>query len=84
MCRSNHCRFDLWAPEQRTKIHNTAFSQYTNSFNLAAMELARHPESQYDEDLQEAICRRYGIFLDSITDDEAEHLSRLVEEYANA
>ena len=47
---------------------------YINAFVLAAMELARNPASQYDADLQEAICRRYGIFLDNITDDEAEEI----------
>lgn len=59
-----------------------AFLGYTGSFELAARELARVPEAQFDENLQEAICRRYGIFLDNITDDEAEMLSRMVEEYA--
>lgn len=77
MCHSN-----LWAPDQRTKTHNMAFSQYANAFNLAAMDLARHPKAQYDEALQAAICRRYGIFLDNITDSEAKYLSRLVEKYA--
>lgn len=35
-----------------------AFLGYTGSFELAARELARVPEAQFDEDLQEAICRR--------------------------
>lgn len=82
---SNRCIFDLWSPvddPHECAIENRAFTAYTGSFELAARELARHPEAQNDEHLQDAICRRYGIFLDNITDDEAEMLSRMIEEYA--
>lgn len=56
---------------------------YLFSIDAAARELANYPEAQNDADLQEAICRKHGVFLDCITDDEAEMLSRLVEQYAN-
>lgn len=48
-------------------------------FEFAARDLAAHPEAQYDANLQDAICRKYGIFLDNITDDEAKELSRMVK-----
>ena len=84
MCRpecEDHCTFDLWAPEGHRDTWNTAFSIYASNFELAARDLAKHPEAQDDEDMQDAICRKYGIFLDQITDDEAEELSRMVESF---
>lgn len=60
-----------------------SFLIYTGSFELAAGELAKTPEAQDDFDLQAKICRKYGIFLENITDDEVEMLSRMVEEFAN-
>lgn len=63
---------------------SNAFINYAGSFLLAAQELAKTPLAQNDEALQTSICRKYGIFLDSITDAEAYMLSRLVEEYAEA
>lgn len=59
-----------------------SFLAYTGSFELAARELARTPEAQDNPYLQASICRKYGIFLDNITDDEIEMLSRIVEEYS--
>lgn len=56
---------------------------YFFSLDATARELANTPQAQDDETLQAAICRKHGVFLDCITDDEAEYLSRLVEEYAN-
>lgn len=62
---------------------DTTFSIYTGSFELAARELASKPWVMNDPSQQEQICRKYGIFLDNITDDEINILSRMVEEYAN-
>lgn len=80
----NECYFDLWAPNQHTKSNNVAFSCYAISFDNAAQELARTPMAQNDEALQDAICRKHGVFLDNITDDEIRHLELLVEKYAKA
>lgn len=60
------------------------FMMYAGSFDLAARELARTPEAQNNENLQRSICRKYGILLDCITDDEAYLLSRMVEDFAHA
>ena len=59
------------------------FLVYTGSFELAARELARTPSANENYELQDLICRKYGVFLDNITDDEVIMLSRMVEEYAN-
>lgn len=59
------------------------FLAYTGSFELAARELARTPFADGNYELQDLICRKYGIFLDNITDDEVIMLSRMVEEYTN-
>lgn len=56
--------------------------KYLLSLDAAARELAERPEAQDNPALQDAICRKHGVFLDCITDDEVEMLSRLVEQYA--
>lgn len=56
---------------------------YFFSLDAATIELANTPQAQDDATLQDAICRKHGVFLDCITDDEVEYLSRLVEAYAN-
>lgn len=78
------CKFDVWAPDHHCKVNNMAFSSYAISFDNAAQELARVPAAQNDAALQEAICRKHGVFLDNITDDEVRHLEMLIEEYARA
>lgn len=59
------------------------FLAYTGSFELAARELARTPSTSENYELQDLICRKHGVFLDNLTDDEVIMLSRMVEEYAN-
>ena len=59
------------------------FLAYTGSFELAARELARTPLASESHELQDLICRKYGVFLENLTDDEVIMLSRMVEEYAN-
>lgn len=58
------------------------FIIYTGSFELAARELAGRPEAQGNEELQDIICRKYGIFLDNVTDEEAAMLCSMVENYS--
>lgn len=62
---------------------DTPFLAYTGSFELAARELASKPWVMNDPSQQAQICRKYGVFLDNITDDEVIMLSRMIEEYAN-
>ena len=59
------------------------FLAYTDSFELAARELVRTPSASENYELQDLICRKYGVFLDNLTDDEINMFSRMVEEYAN-
>lgn len=55
---------------------------YFFSLDAAAKELAHTPAAQDDPNLQDAICRKYGVFLDCITDDEIAYLKSLIENYA--
>lgn len=60
------------------------FLAYTGSFELAARELAKTPSAIKDYELQDLICRKYGIFLENLTDDEFEWLNRTVNEILNS
>lgn len=50
-----------------------------NQFLLAAQEIARKHLSN-ENDWHE-VCYKYGVFLDTLTEDEYDELDRLVEEY---
>lgn len=67
--------------EHRDKLHNMAFSQYADSFELAAQALAEHPEAQDDETMQYKICSEFGVFLDQCTENELNHLFNLANEF---
>lgn len=54
---------------------------YANSLIAAAMELARTPEAVNNEELQNEICRNYGIFMESMTDDEFQEFEHLIEKF---
>lgn len=54
---------------------------YGASKLAAARELARNPKSNNNYSLQDSICRKHGIFLDSMTQDEKEEFCRIVEEF---
>lgn len=47
----------------------------------AAEELAHRPDAQNNPTLQNEICRTYGIFLDSMTDDEIYEFEQLIQSY---
>lgn len=51
------------------------------SFLAAAQELAQVPLSAYTVEVQTSICRKHGIFLDSLTDDEFEMFNNIAKEY---
>lgn len=59
----------------------SAGALYGASKLAAARELARNPNSNNNYSLQDSICRRHGIFLDSMTQDEKEEFCRIVEEF---
>jgi hypothetical protein len=65
-------------------ICNDAFNLNVLSADAAAHELAKYPEYQDNAQAQDAILREYGIILDDLTDDEADYISSLVEQYAKA
>ena len=58
-----------------------AFSSYVVSLDRAAREIANTPAAAYCYSIQEDICRKYGIFLNDITEDERKYLQMQVNEY---
>lgn len=60
---------------------NSPGINYALSKLAAARELARNPKSNNNYPLQDSICRKHGIFLDSMTIDELEEFARIVEEF---
>ena len=60
---------------------NSPGINYALSKLAAARELARNPNSNNNYPLQDSICRKHGIFLESMTIDELEEFARIVEEF---
>lgn len=60
---------------------NSPGINYALSKLAAARELARNPNSNNNYSLQDSICRKHGIFLESMTIDELEEFARIVEEF---
>lgn len=60
---------------------NSPGMNYALSKLAAARELARNPKTNNNYSLQDSICRKHGIFLDSMTIDELEEFARIVEEF---
>lgn len=60
---------------------NSPGINYALSKLAAARELARNPKSNNNYSLQDSICRKHGIFLDSMARDELEEFARIVEEF---
>lgn len=54
---------------------------HANSLIAAAMELARTPETMYDHETQEIVCREHGIFMEYMTNDELEMFNRLIDSF---
>ncbi len=54
---------------------------YVNAKIAAARELARRPETMCNPSLQDEICRSYGVFIDSMTDDEVDEFEHLIESF---
>lgn len=58
-------------------------TSYALSFLAAAQELAQTPEAQDNWHWQCDICAKHGIYLNLLTQDECDELSRLVEDFAH-
>lgn len=54
---------------------------YANSLVAAAIELAHTPEAVNNGELQNEICRKYGVFIDNMTDDEFQEFEHLIEKF---
>ena len=67
--------------ERKYQTMNSPSINYALSKLAAARELARNPNSNNNYPLQDSICRKHGIFLESMTIDELEEFARIVEEF---
>lgn len=54
---------------------------YANSLIAAAIELAHTHEAVDNEELQNEICHKYGVFIESMTDDELQEFEHLIEKF---
>ena len=75
-CHSSHCPFDLWAPDQRSKIENVAFSAYAKSTQdiedfIDDLAAATNPN---DMATQSRLAAAHDINLDSLTRQEREYI----------
>ena len=75
-CHSSHCPFDLWAPGQRSKIENVAFSAYaksTQDIEDFINDLAAVADPN-DSAIQNRLAIAHDINLDSLTRQEREYI----------
>lgn len=79
-CYNSNCPFDLWAPDNRSKATNTAFSAYAchqqeiEDF-IDVLAASDDPNDSYE---QYAAARCIGLNPDSLTSDEIEYIEREV------
>lgn len=79
-CYNSNCPFDLWAPDNRNKVTNTAFSTYAchqqeiEDF-IDVLAASDDPNDSYE---QYAAARCIGLNPDSLTSDEIEYIEREV------
>ena len=75
-CNNSHCPYDIWAPGERTKVENVAFSSY--AYHQQEIEdfinalAAVHNPNNYE--VQCDIARNLGIRIDDFTDDEINYM----------
>lgn len=75
-CDNSYCPYDIWAPGERTKVENVAFSSY--AYHNQKMEdfinaLAAVPDPN-NYGVQNQIARSLGIRIDDFTDDEISYM----------
>lgn len=80
MHNENRCPFDIWAPDHRCSMNNTAFSAYTFRQQqiedvIAALVNSDDPN---DDLVQQNAFSTAGINGDSLTDDEVTYIEREV------
>lgn len=79
-CVRPDCSYDLWAPDHRSKVVNTAFSAYayhqqTIEDFINALANTHNPN---DYEIQRHIAHQLSMNLDDLTDDEIEYIEREV------
>lgn len=79
-CERPDCSYDLWAPNHRNKVVNTAFSAY--AFHQQQVEdfinaLAAVADPN-DYEVQRYVARDVGIRIDDLSDGEINYIEREV------
>ena len=79
-CERPDCSYDLWAPDHRSKVVNTAFSAY--AYHQQGIEdfinALAATEDPNDYGVQREIARSLSINMDDFTDAEIEYIEREV------
>ena len=79
-CYNSNCPFDLWAPDNRSKVTNVAFSAYAchqqeiEDF-IDVLAASDDPNDSYE---QYAAARCIGLDPNSLASDEIEYIEREV------
>lgn len=84
-CDNSYCLYDIWAPGERTKVENVAFSSY--AYHNQEMEnfinaLAAVPDPN-DLTVQQNIAYNLGINIDNFSDQEIEYIEKEIERRYN-
>lgn len=79
-CERDDCSYDLWAPDHRSKMVNTAFSAYAYHQQqiedfIEVLAASDDPNDSYE---QYAAARCIGLNPNSLTSDEIEYIEREV------
>ena len=79
-CERADCSYDLWAPDHRSKVVNTAFSAYAYHQQEIEdfIEVLAASDNPNDVDEQYAAARCVGLNPSSLTSDEMEYIEREV------
>ena len=79
-CDSSNCPFDLWAPDNRSKVTNVAFSAYAYHQQEIEdfIEVLSASDDPNDSHEQYAAARCIGLDPNSLTSDEIEYIEREV------
>lgn len=79
-CENSRCPYDLWAPNDRSKVENVAFSAYAfHQQNIEDFinELAASPDPN-DPDIQAAVANSVNLSFNSLTSYDIEYIEREV------
>lgn len=82
-CHSDHCPFDLWAPDHRNKVVNTAFSAYAYHQQCVDdyVNLLAAADDPNDSATQTALLYQVGLSPVDLTSDDIRYIEREVSSH---